>query len=918
MLSINEKIKAGLERMGIKELTEIQKLAFRPIYEGKDVLIISPTGTGKTLAALIPIFQKWLEERPKPISILYITPMKALNRDQLEHLLFWNEQIGIEVSVRHGDTSSYERKMQAEFPNDMLILTVEALQSVLVGKKIREFLKNVKWVILDEVHEIVDSKRGVQLTLALERLKEISKDFQTIMISATIGEEEKVAEFFSNKKVEIIKVSSEKTTEIKVFYPLPEKNDEKIAEKIFSSKESAARVRFIIENIKKFKSSLIFTNTREFAEILASRIKLIEKLPISVHHSSLSKDVRIKTEKEFKEGKLKALICTSSLQLGVDIGNVEAVIQYQSPREVTQLLQRVGRSGHKFWMKSIGNIVATDEDDILESCVIARRALNSELEKINFHEKAYDVLAHQIVGLTFDFESLTIEKAYEIVKRAKPYNNLTLKEFLDVLEVLKKIGILVIDGDKIKKRRKAYEYYFSQLSTIPDVKEYKVFNIVENAFIGNLDEEFVALYGEEGSSFILKGEPYKIVSIEEDKIFVEPSKDFDAAVPAWEGELIPVPFEVAQEVGKLRERITKEDIRKDYPIDDNAFKVAKEFFEKQKKMFLPTDDKIYIEFFENKIVVHASFGNKVNEALSKLILGKSSFFARSKCDAYRIIFVLESFANEKQANEIKEIIENVNLDKLEEDLDNFLTKSDLFYLRFINVAKRFGIIERGAEITKNIGKKLAVEFFGTVVWKEVLKELKVEKIDVENLKNILENVKNGKIEVIVVPGPSPLAKLGLRKVFIEFYEEKSKDVLEAFKKRVLDTRVKLICLNCGEWKGIYTLKELPEDIHCKKCKARLLTIVKPSNLKAEKIVSKYLRKSKMSKEEEKEFKKLLARATLFMVYGKRAAIAFSVRGIGIEGAKRILAKYFRSEDEFFESLLEAQKTFLRNRKFWKI
>jgi ATP-dependent Lhr-like helicase len=914
--NLNEKIKEGLNVLGIKNLTDVQIRAFKPIYEGKDVLIISPTGTGKTLAALLPIFERWLKEKPKATSILYVSPMKALNRDQLEHLRFWAERLGMEISVRHGDTSSYERKMQAEFPNDMLIVTIEALQSLLVGKKIREFLRNVKWIILDEIHEVIDSKRGVQLCLALERLKELSSNFQLIMLSATIGDEKKAAEFFSKEKVEIIKVEMEKSTEIKVFYPLPTEIDERNAIKIFSSKESAARVRFILEKLKEFNSTLIFTNTREFAEVLASRIKLLRKINIEVHHSSLSKEVREKAEREFKDGKLKALVCTSSLQLGVDIGSVDAVFQYQSPREVIQLLQRIGRSGHKFWKKSIGLIIASDEDDILESAVIARKALNKELESFKIHEKAYDVLAHQVVGLTFDFGEISVEKAYEIVKRAKPYENLSMNEFLQVLDVLVKIGILTLENGIIRKRRRAYEYYFSQLSTIPDVKEYKVYNVVDQNYIGTLHEEFVALYGEEGSSFILRGEPFRIVSIEEDKIFVEPSKDFEAAIPAWEGELIPVPFEVAQEVGKLRERILREDV-KEYPMDENSLNVARKFFREQSKHFLPTDKKIFVEYFENKIIVHACFGNKVNEALSKLILRKFPYLARSKVDAYRIIFILESFTSEKHANEIREIIENYE-GNLEDDLDAFVSQSDLFYLRFTNVAKRFGIIRIDAEITKTIVRGLAKEFFGTVVWQEALKELKVEKLDVEKLKEILKMIKEGKIKVFVVKGPSPLANLGLRKVFIEFYEEKSKDVIELFRKRVLETRVKLVCLNCGVWREVYSLKEMPEDVVCKNCGARLLTVVRSTNLKAEKIVEKYVKKKKMKKDEEEEFKKLLSKATLFMAYGKKAAIAFSVRGVGVENAKRILARYFKDENEFFEALFDAEKTFIRNRRFWKI
>jgi len=914
--SLNDRIRSALNMLGIKELTEVQIKAFRPIYEGKDTLIISPTGTGKTLAALLPIFEIWIKERPRPTSILYISPLKALNRDQLEHLRFWAEKLEMEISVRHGDTSSYERKLQAEFPNDMLIVTIEALQSVLVGRKIREFLKNVKWIIIDEVHEIIDSKRGVQLSLALERLREISKNFQIVMLSATIGDEKKVAEFFSKNKAEIIRVEMEKPKEIMVYYPIPNQLDEKNAAKIFSSAESAARIRFILDKLNEFSSMLIFTNTREFAEVLASRIRLISKIKVGVHHSSLSKEIREKTERDFKSGKLKALVCTSSLQLGVDIGSVDAVFQYQSPREVVQLLQRVGRSGHKFWKKSMGLIIAIDEDDILESAVIARKALKGELESFKIYNKAYDVLAHQIVGLTFDFGDISLKKAYEIVKRAKPYEDLSMNEFLQVLDILVKIGICALENGVIRKRRKAYEYYFSQLSTIPDVKEYKVYNIVDQNYIGVLHEEFVALYGEEGYSFILKGEPYRIVSIEDDKIYVEPSKDFEAAIPAWEGELIPVSFDVAQEVGRLREKILSGDVS-EYPMDESSLRVAKKFFQEQSNYFIPNDSKIFIEYFENKIVIHSCFGNRVNETLSKLILGKLNYFAKSKIDAYRIILIFEGRVDEMHANKIKEIIENYD-GNLEEDLDSFISQSELFYLRFTNVAKRFGIIRSDAEISKMIIRGLAKEFFGTVVWQEALKELKIEKLDVEKLREILNRIKKKEIEIFVVKGPSPLAKLGLKRVFIEFYEEKSKDVLELFKKRVLESRVKLICLNCGVWREVYTLAEMPENIACRNCGAKLLAVVRPKNLKAEKIIEKYVRRKKMNKNEEEEFRKFLAKATLFMTYGKRAAIAFSVRGVGVENAKRILSKYFKDENEFFEALFDAEKTFIRNRRFWKI
>ncbi|MFH7880696.1 MAG: DEAD/DEAH box helicase [Candidatus Aenigmatarchaeota archaeon] len=921
---MNEKIISTLRKLGIEKLTKIQEMAYKPIYEGKDCLLISPSGTGKTLAALLPILEKWIEEKPKPISILYISPMKALNRDQEEHLSFWAKELEMNISVRHGDTSSYERKQQAEFPNDLLIVTLEALQSVLVGKKIRNQLKNVRWVILDEVHEIIESKRGIQLSLALERLRELSPDFQLIMLSATISEPEKVAKFFGKKDVEIISVKYEKPIEISVVFPRAEKVNEKLAERLFISTESLARLKFIIEKIKESKSSLIFTNTREFAEILTNRLKIVDKtLNVGVHHSSLSKNIRIETEKKFKEGKLKALVCTSSLQLGIDIGSVDLVIQYQSPREVTQFLQRIGRSGHKYWEVSKGIIIATDEDDILESGVIARKALNSELESLSIHTKSYDVLAHQIVGIAFDFgNSIEIEKAYQIVRRAFPYKDLKKEEFIRVVKFLEEIGIIFIRDGRIINRRKAYDYYFSQLSTIPDVKEYKVINIVDGTTIGSLDEDFVAVYGEEGSVFILKGDAYKIVSIEEDKVYVEECKEKDAAIPSWVGELVPVSFEVASEVGKLRKmiaenRITESELKEKYKLDENCLTALKSFYN-QNKDFVPSDKEIIIEYFDNKIVIHSSFGNRVNETLSTIIINKINKPVKNKNDAYRIILAFQEKVDRILAERIKEIVEKINLNEIENEIGLFLSNSDLFLSRFLNVAKRFGVIEKNANISFFMVRKLCESFRNTPLYDETLKEIMVEKLDILSLKKILGEIKNGEIKISLSEGPSKLSQLALRKVFVDYFEEIKEDLIEKFKERILEKKIKLICLNCGNWKETYYLKNLPENISCKNCGAKLLAVVKEKDKKAEKIVKKYSLKGKLSSLEKEEFGKLIERASLFLSFGKRFAICIAVKGIGLENAKRILGKFYRNEDEFFEEVFNAYKNFLKTRKFWRI
>ncbi|MHA1743517.1 MAG: DEAD/DEAH box helicase, partial [Candidatus Heimdallarchaeota archaeon] len=172
-------LQKAIKKFGLKKPTDIQYLSVDPILEGKNVLLISKTGTGKTLAAMLPIFDMWLKTKPEPISILYITPLRSLNRDHIEHMMYWSQELGLEATVRHGDTSQYERRMQVEFPDDLMISTPETLQAILPGKKIKEHLKNIKWCVLDDCHEIVDSKRGTQLTVALERLRELcGHDFQ--------------------------------------------------------------------------------------------------------------------------------------------------------------------------------------------------------------------------------------------------------------------------------------------------------------------------------------------------------------------------------------------------------------------------------------------------------------------------------------------------------------------------------------------------------------------------------------------------------------------------------------------------------------------------------------------------------------------------------------------------------------------
>jgi len=787
-------------------------------------------------------------------------------------------------------------------------------------------------IVVHNCHEIVDSKRGIQLTLALERLRELCGDFQVIGLSATVGSPEQVAKFICpNKPIEILKATSPKAMDIDVVNPKPEPKDKTIGEKIFASADTAARLRTIMDYIKSSRSVLTFTNTREFAEILSSRIRTLDKkFPIGIHHSSLSKEIRIKTEKEFKQEKIKSIICTSSLQLGIDIGSIDLVLQYQSPRQVTQAIQRIGRSGHETERTSKGIIISTDEDDIFESAVIARKALNEELEPIRFHENSLDVLAHQIVGLTHDIWKIELEKAYEIVKRAYPYRNLTYAEFLEVCKQLQQLGLVFLNG-YIKKKRRGFEYYFSQLSTIPDVKKYRIFNTLDNSFVGVLDEEFIALHGEVGSNFIVKGDAWRIVDVTEDKILVEPTVDIEAAIPAWEGELIPVPFEVAQEVGKLRKTISEylrhvsneeiiERLQSAYPVDANSARKMIEIVKKQAKHGTVPDDKtVLIEDYENMVVLHTCFGSMTNETLGRFITALLTSRIGSvglKTDPYRIMLQFQT----KNIELIKEILFNTTPELLRSYIEISLTKSDLFEWKFVHVAKRFGAITREADFGRVRMKRIIEDYVGSPIYKETLKELEREKLDIEKATEILRKIQSKEIKVVFSSGLSPLGKLGVQHKYAEVVgpERPETEIFELFKQRLLNTKVRLVCVNCGQWTQTFTVKDLPKDIKCRKCQARLLAVVRPNNQEIVKIIKKKLRNLAITSEENKRFERARWSADLFLTYSKKAVLCLAAKGVGPDTATRILARFHKTEDDLMKSILEAERTYIRTKRYWKV
>ncbi len=549
-----------LDEAGIDAPSDIQTKAIPRIMEGDNVLVVAPTGVGKTESAVLPIFHRILEDNPDPVCFLYITPLRALNRDMLQRFESWGDELGIKVAVRHGDTTQSERAKQVRKPPHMLITTPETLQVMLTGSRLREMLSNVRFVVVDEIHELASDERGAQMSIGLERLERYAPGFQRIGISATVSNPREVADFLAGPhEATIVKVPMPKNVDISLHLVKPSREDRRMAVKLSCSPELAGAIRRILDYIDTSNSMLIFVNTREAAEGMASRIAMLGREEVGVHHGSLSKEIRESMEDSFKAGELKALICTSSLELGIDIGSIDTVIQYNSPRQVSRFTQRIGRSGHGLGRTSRGILMCTSIDEAMESAIIARRAGFDLTEPIEVRENPRSVLANQLTIMTLEHR-WKIDEAFGLVRQAYPFRTLSREQFDRVLESLVATGTVAIEGSEIRAHG-ARHYFLENISMIPDTRTFRIRDAVTRRWIGVLDEKFVVNHLGTGATFIMKGLSWKVEEIEDRDILVSGIKDV-APLPSWVGEEIPVPYEVAQEVGRFRV-----DLAETEPID---------------------------------------------------------------------------------------------------------------------------------------------------------------------------------------------------------------------------------------------------------------------------------------------------------------------------------------------------------------
>ena len=940
---LSNTIQQVLAEAGIVQPTPPQSAAIPEIMAGKNILLIAPTGSGKTEAVLLPIFDLLIKTPERHgISIIYITPLRALNRDLLQRMKIWSSKLGFSVEVRHGDTPTKERRKQAIKPPDLLVTTPETLQAILPGKRMRTHLQHVRWVVIDEVHQLAGDRRGVQLTVALERLRKITtSEFQRIGLSATVGNPSAISSFIAgNREIKVVQVAPPKEAEYFVEYPHPTDEDNIVAQKLLTAPEAAARLNRIWELVEAHESALIFVNSRSNAEMIGSRFQQLKR-NVGVHHGSLPKEERVRVEDTFKSGRIKAIVCTSTLELGIDIGNVDLTIQYMSPRQVSSLIQRVGRSGHRLDRISKGTIIAVSTDDLLESIATIFNCQEKQIEPVKIHENALDVLAHQIAGILLESEhTVDVDGIYALVTQAYPYRELSRNDLDKIVLFLDKMRYLYFDGKSLTRSSRTRQYYFENLSMIPDERRYQVIDVSTQQSIGILGEEFMILKAHKGVRFIIKGKVWEIQQITDDaKVYVTPVEDPTAAIPGWDGELLPLPIGVAQRVGSLRSDLdhllTKQDkttaiseLKKSWPTERYGTRKIVEEIVEQKSMGAPiaTDQRIVLEAFDRYLIIHSCFGDTVNNTLGEIceeLLSRRGLVRNWWADGYRILLELTTYTDDLSLEEIKSTLFGIDNGVLEGILNGILHRHFPFgyYMKFI--AERFGALKRGLTYSGDNLRELALRFRMSPIYDETIREALMLHVDYPRVREIYKRLHEGSIELSLFKAknhPTPFAFHLLNKHIdipeLIAPETIEKDTISRLKFSLDNITVDLICFECGKAGYGLTVKSLPIKPSCEYCKSGLLAVSTWSTDLVRKILERKLNGLDLDDNDRALLAKSRRSADLVLSYGRRAVIAQCVYGIGPQTASRVLAKMHDHEKDFYKDLLDAKLHFITTRQFW--
>jgi len=812
-----------------EKLTPPQEYAIIPIQKGKNVLVSSPTGTGKTLTAFLTIISELIKLAEKNrlenrVYAVYISPLRALSNDIYRNLETPLREIkdiarkrGIELqeirhAVRTGDTQPYvKQKMLRQTPH-ILITTPESLAIVLVAPKFREKLRNVRWVIVDEIHSLCENKRGVHLSLSLERLQNmVEKEFTRIGLSATINPLEEVAKFLVGYRDDgkprdclIVDTSYVKKKDIKLLcpvYDLIHTPSQIITEKMY---------KMLYKLIKEHKTTLIFTNTRSGTErvvfhlkqVMPKKVREISEDQIAAHHGSLSRDVRFDVEERLKNGELKAVVTSTSLELGIDIGYIDLVAQIGSPKSIIRCLQRIGRSGHRLRDISKGRLICMDRDDIVECAVMVREAYKGRLDRIKIPTNCLDVLAQHVMGMSIE-KKWNVDEAFKLIRRSYCYRNLSKKQFKLLLKFIsggyaqlekyKVYGKIWYDEeDEMFGRRGKYArvIYSLNIGTIPEEVAIKVYTL-RGRYVGNIEEEFLERLMP-GDRFILGGKVYEYISSRGVRAYVKPAFDLKPTVPSWFSEMLPLSFDLAMEIGKFREEMFKmfrkkvgkkrilkyimENCRTDLRAANAIYQYFKEEYLYLKSLRVkdfPCYRNLFIEHYVDPggryyLIFHALYGRRTNDALSRAyawIIGekvKRNIGISVTDHGFALIFP-------------RGVKPNVDLNELSsKNIENILRKAvfktELMRRRFRHVAVRSLMILRnykGHEIRvgkQQLSARKLLEICGKIknfpVIEETFREILEDFMDIEHAKQILRKIEKGDIKIVEINSgniPSPFS-----------------------------------------------------------------------------------------------------------------------------------------------------------------
>ncbi|MBI4447377.1 ATP-dependent helicase [Candidatus Woesearchaeota archaeon] len=800
-----------------KEFSLPQLFGVLEIHSRNNILVSAPTGSTKTLTAFLSILNELIDASKKgilqdKIYCVYISPLKALNNDILKNLIeplgemekINGEELGIRVAVRTGDTSTYEKSKMLHRPPHILITTPESLAIALSSIKFKEHLTNVDWCIIDEIHALAENKRGVHLSLSMERLQRLSQGMCRVGLSATIAPLMEVANFLvgEGRTCKIVDVQFLKKLDLKVISPVPdliEISYEELNKKMYT---------ILDELIQQHKTTLIFTNTRSGTERVVHHLKtkfpkkytLIEEGPptkvsslIGAHHGSLSKELRLQVENALKNGELKACVSSTSLELGIDIGYIDLVVLLGSPKSVARAMQRQGRSGHKLYDTTKGRIIVLDRDALVECSVLLKDAVEKKIDRIHIPTNCLDVLAQQIFGIAIE-NSTSIEEIWNLAKKSYCFKNLKRKDFDEIIDYLAgeytKLEDRYIyakiwhkEGMIGRKSKMGRLIYMSNIGTIPDETGVKV--KVGEQTIGTIDEGFLEKL-RRGDIFVLGGDVYEFKFARGMVAQVGAAAGKTPTVPSWWSEMLPLSFDLAMDIQRFRKLMAEkfghnktekeilEFINQYLYVDDLAAKAVYNYFKEQYKMIgIPSENNLIIEQYTDEkgkkfAIFHTLFGRRVNDVLSRAL---AFAISRSQHKDVEIRVTDNGFyVSAEKKLQVLQAFKLIKPQELEQILQLAIRDSEILRRRFRHCAGRAMMILRSYKGKKkgvgrqqvssmlllNAVRRISEDF---PILKEAKREVLEDAMDIVNAKKVLEMITENKIAIKEVETliPSPFA-----------------------------------------------------------------------------------------------------------------------------------------------------------------